>query len=524
VRAFPFEQRTLATVLSAQAADHPDKLLIRELETGVERTISETCERAAGFASRLVEAGVQAGDRVAIISANRIELLETWLGCGWLGAISVPINTASKGTQLAHVLGNSDPKLLVIEEELLERLDQPDIQLPSLERVWVIGEPPDRPSFEPFPGPADPIPNPNLRPGDPLSILYTSGTTGPSKGVICPHAQLYWYGVHTVWHLEVTEEDVLYTVLPMFHMNALNTFWQALLCATPYVFGRRFSASNFWREIGASGATVTYLLGAMIHILLKRDPSPEELAHRLRIALSPGTPAELIDHVKERFGFLSVEGYGSTETSVTHSNRIGGFVPAAMGRPLPGIQAKIVDENDIELPAGVPGELVFRSTEPYSFSTGYWRMPEKTVEAWRNLWFHSGDRVVVDEHGVFRFLDRIKDAIRRRGENISSYEVELELQTHPDVESAAVVPVPSELGEDEVMAFLVLRTGGDADPVGIIRHLEPRLAYFAIPRYLEFVDELPLTENGKIQKFALRERGVGPLTWDREAAGVEVSR
>jgi crotonobetaine/carnitine-CoA ligase len=151
-------------------------------------------------------------------------------------------------------------------------------------------------------------------------------------------------------------------------------------------------------------------------------------------------------------------------------------------------------------------------------------MPEKTVEAWRNLWFHSGDRVVVDDDGVFRFLDRIKDAIRRRGENISSFEVERELQLHPDVETAAVIPVPSELGEDEVMAFLVLRSGAEPDPAGIVRHLEPRLAYFAIPRFIEFVHELPLTENGKVQKFELRARGVGPLTWDREAAGVDLRR
>jgi carnitine-CoA ligase len=528
VREFPFGQQTLASVLEAQTRDLSDTVLIHELQTGLRRTFAETRDHVAGFAGALAAAGVAKGDRVAIISSNRIELLDTWLACGWLGAVAVPINIASKGLQLSHVLANSDPRLLIVEEKLLDRLEAIDGSLPSLDRVWVIGEPRAGESLgapcEPFASPGDPIPAGDVDPGDTLSILYTSGTTGPSKGVMCPHAQLYWYGVNTVRHLDVRSDDVLYTILPMFHMNALNTFWQALLCGTTYTFGRRFSASAFWQEIAASEATVTYLLGAMIHILLKREPSPAEREHRLRVALAPATPADLVEVVRSRFGFLCVEGYGSTETSVTHSNRAGGFVPGAMGRPLPGIEAKVVDENDCDLPARVPGELVLRASEPYAFSTGYWRMPEKTVEAWRNLWFHSGDRVVVDEEGVFRFLDRIKDAIRRRGENISSFEVERELQLHPDVQTAAVIPVPSELGEDEVMAFLVLRTGAEPDPAGIVRHLEPRLAYFAIPRFLEFVETLPLTENGKVQKFELRARGVGPLTWDREGAGIELRR
>lgn len=525
---FPFSERVLPAVLERQAVAFGSKPLVRELSTGVSRTFSETLDQAARFAGMLTRAGVDAGDRVAIICSNRIELIDTCLGCGWLGAIAVPVNTAAKGLQLSHVLANCDPKVLVIEAGLLERLEGVDAELPSLERIWIVGGAADGvwrgARFEPLPEPGEPVEPRAIHPGDTLSVLYTSGTTGPSKGVMCPHAQLYWYGVNTARHLDVTSDDVLYTVLPLFHINALNTFWQALVSGSTYVFGTRFSASGFWGEVQEAGATVTYLLGAMIHILLKREPSPEERAHRLRIALCPALSSDLVEIVRERFGFLCVEGYGSTETSLTHSNRLGGFFPAAMGRPLPEIEAKVVNEDDERVPAGTPGELVLRPTEPFSFSTGYWRMPDKTVAAWRNLWFHTGDRVVVDDDGVYRFLDRIKDAIRRRGENVSSYEVEQALQTHPDVEIAAAVPVPSELGEDEVMAFVVLRASSDPDPVALIRHLEPRLAYFAIPRFLEFVDELPLTENGKVQKHGLRERGVGPATWDRELAGVEIRR
>lgn len=195
-----------------------------------------------------------------------------------------------------------------------------------------------------------------------------------------------------------------------------------------------------------------------------------------------------------------------------------------MGHVMPGYQAKVVDANDDEVPDGTPGELVMRADEPFAFATGYWRMPEQTVESWRNLWFHSGDRAVRAPDGTFRFLDRMKDAIRRRGENISAWEVEQVLEAHPEVTAAAAIPVPSELGEDEVMAVIVTRAGTAVSYEDLIRHCEPRLAYFAVPRYLEIVDELPLTPNGKVQKYVLRERGVTVRTWDREAAGVTIRR
>jgi crotonobetaine/carnitine-CoA ligase len=213
-----------------------------------------------------------------------------------------------------------------------------------------------------------------------------------------------------------------------------------------------------------------------------------------------------------------------TETNAVIGPRDGQQRPGWMGRTMPGFEARVVDEQDVEVPDGTAGELVLRADEPYAFSTGYWRMPEETVAAWRNLWFHSGDRIVRDEDGYFRFLDRLKDAIRRRGENISSWEVEEVLLRHPSVAAAAVVPVPSELGEDEVLAFVVAVPQKAIDPVELVRFCEPLLAYFAIPRFVDVVEELPLTENGKVRKVVLRERGVTESTWDREAAGIELDR
>jgi len=495
-------------LLERQAARYAERPL---LACGGERlTYAGTRDAVARAAGALAAAGIEPGDRVALMCPNGLDLLLTWLACGWLGAIAVPLNTAARGAQLEHALASSAPRLLVVGAGLAHAIDA--VRAPdSLERRWIAGE-----SRMESPAAA-----PHLaRPGDTLSILFTSGTTGPSKGVCCPHAQFFWWGVHTAEHLGVNERDTLFTVLPLFHTNALNTFFQALLTGARLHLGTRFSASRFWDEARAAEATVTYLLGAMVQILRRRPPSELDQAHRVRVALSPATSAEAVADVRARFGVELLDGYGSTETNYVLAAPPGERRPGAMGKVVAGFEARVVDEEDVDLPPGAPGELVLRHSEPFSFATGYDGLPQATVAAWRNLWFHTGDRVVRDEDGWFAFIDRLGDAIRRRGENISSWEVEQALQTHPAVETAAVVPVPSELGEDEVLAFVVARAGATLEPHELILHLEPRLASFAVPRYVELVPELPLTENGKVRKVVLRERGLGEATWDRESAGL----
>ncbi|HSV44800.1 MAG TPA: AMP-binding protein, partial [Ramlibacter sp.] len=271
-------------------------------------------------------------------------------------------------------------------------------------------------------------------------------------------------------------------------------------------------------------ATVVYLLGAMVPILLAQPAGDAERAHRVRVGLGPGVPAAAGEAFQERTGVNLLEGYGSTETNfviaTTADATRGGEAPGTprrgvMGWLQPGFDARVVDEHDVELPVGEAGELVLRADEPFAFATGYFGMPDKTVEAWRNLWFHTGDRVVREADGAFRFIDRIKDAIRRRGENISSWEVEQVLLAHPAVTEAAVYPVRSELAEDEVMAALVARPGAQLDVGELWGFCEGRLPYFAVPRYLEVLAELPRTENGKVQKYRLRERGVTATALDR---------
>jgi crotonobetaine/carnitine-CoA ligase len=355
-----------------------------------------------------------------------------------------------------------------------------------------------------------------VQPGDPLAILYTSGTTGPAKGVICPHAQFHWWGVNSARVLGVDSGDVLCTTLPLFHVNALNTFAQAALTGCRVVFQPRFSASGFWPAMRAAEATVVYLLGAMVPILLAQPPGEGERGHRVRIGLGPGVPAAAGEAFHARTGVRLLEGYGSTETNFAIATALDSPRRGVMGWLRPGFAARVVDEHDVELPAGQAGELLLRADEPFAFASGYFGLPQETVETWRNLWFHTGDRVVRDADGAFRFVDRIKDAIRRRGENISSFEVEQVLLGHAAVASVAVYPVRSELAEDEVMAALVLRDGERVEPAELARFCESRLPYFAIPRYIEIMDDLPRTENGKVQKYKLRERGVTEATWERK--------
>lgn len=519
-------RRVLSELIIEQAAALGDRPFVTA--AAEVRTFASMQDAAARLAGALAATGVRRGDRVGVIAENRLETLDIFAACSWLGAILVPVNTAARGPQLEHVLANAGTRLLAVEPALLSHLDSIERLPDELERIWLLDA--DVPSpwrgvpVEPFPRSGDPVDPVRTWPGESLAILYTSGTTGPSKGACCPQAQFYWWGVNTASMLGVTGKDVLYTCLPLFHTNALNTFVQALVHGARYVLGPRFSASQFWPRLAEAEATVTYLLGAMVSILVKHDPGPHDRAHRVRIALAPATPPDLHEAFLDRFGVRVVDGHGMTETNVVIGPRDGEQRPGLMGRVMPGFLARVVDEEDAEVPDGAPGELVMRANEPFAFSTGYWRMPEQTIAAWRNLWFHSGDRVVRDADGYFRFLDRMKDAIRRRGENISAWEVEQVLQGHSDVAAAAVFPVPSELGEDEVMAAVVPRPGASIDPLELIVYCEPRLAYFAIPRYVEVMDIMPLTENGKVRKYVLRERGVTESTWDLETTGYVLRR
>jgi crotonobetaine/carnitine-CoA ligase len=523
---FKPNERTVPAMLTRQAERFGGKPLVSAKDGTW--SFAQTRDEAARFGAVLQAAGIRSRDRVALICSNRLDFLRVFLGCAWIGAVSVPINTASRGQQLQHILSNSAARLLIVEGAFAANLDHIDMRALPLEAVWTIDA--DAPMqagtlvSTPVPNQSDPCPAADLRPRDMVTILYTSGTTGPSKGVCCPHAQYFWWGTNTAALLGLGGEDVLHSTLPLFHTNALNTFFQAMLMGVPVTFGTRFSASDFYGALARSRATATYVLGAMVPILLSRPRVPEESAHRVRIALAPGVPARFHGEFTERTGIVLIDGWGSTETNFVLGATADKQRPGMMGPVFEGFQARVVDENDNEVPDGTPGELLVRADAPFAFATGYFGATEKTVEAWQNLWFHTGDRVVRDNDGYFRFIDRIKDTIRRRGENISSFEVEQVLLSHPAVAIAAAFPVRSALAEDEVMATVVLHAGQTLAPLDLIKYCEPLLPYFAVPRYLEFIEALPTTESGKVQKYKLTERGITDAAWDREASGYKLKR
>ena len=519
-QSFPPADRTLPAMLRRQAERFAQKPLVTA--GGMTWTYADMDETAARCAGTLRSAGIQPGDRVAIICSNRIEFLEIVLGCAWLGAIAVPINVASRGPQLQHILSNCAARLLVMEAAYAENLALLHPSELAIEAIWLIDATTEVRLGEVasilMPRRGEQIAAAAVRPGDPALILYTSGTTGPSKGVCCPQAQYFWWAVNTASLLQLRADDVLCTSLPLFHTNALNTFYQALLTGSSVCFEKRFSASRFFASLAHHRATVTYLLGAMVPILLSRPHSSEETAHTVRVALAPGVPAQFHEEFRQRTGIRLLDGWGSTETNFVLGTTIEHQKPGLMGPVFEGFQARVVDDQDSDVADETTGELVVRAEDPLTFATGYFHAPEKTAEAWRNRWFHTGDRVVRQSDGYFRFVDRLKDAIRRRGENISSFEVEQVLLSHPAVTNAAAFPVCSPLAEDEVMAAVILHPGQQLTQAELIAFCEPRLPYFAVPRYLEFVRELPTTESGKVQKYKLRERGVTEKTWDREAS------
>ena len=441
-RFFAPGERSLAVMLQAQAAKYGAKPLVQAGERSW--SFAEVPELAARSAGRLQAAGVRPGDRVALICENRPEFIETFLGCRLarrhpgadqhrLARAAAPPHPGEFRRPIAGDRGGASGRARACRPG--DPAAGGDLGHRSAERGHAPAQ-----VAQPMPALGEAIAAAPTRPSDTLAILYTSGTTGPSKGVCCPHAQFFWWGVNTAHLLGVGADDILCTTLPLFHTNALNTFFQALITGATAIFESRFSASAFFTTLAARRATVTYLLGAMVPILLSREAEPAERQHRTRIALAPGVPGHFHAEFTKRTGIAILDGYGSTETNFVIGSPIAECKPGTMGRLFEGFAARVVDAEDNEVPDGTPGELMLRAEAPFAFATGYFGTPEKTVEAWRNLWFHTGDRVVREPDGYYKFVDRLKDAIRRRGENVSSFEVEQVLLSHPEIATAAAYP------------------------------------------------------------------------------------
>lgn len=493
-------------------------------------TFSETLALVQRAAAGLSSLGVARGDAVLVMLPNCGFALQVMFAINYIGAICVPINIAYRGPLLEHVLADSGAALAIVHETLLDqvRAAAPGHlrQVVSSSPMAAAGAPgpaqyPCTVLTSPDPGAAIP-PDPDIKPWDTQFIIYTSGTTGPSKGVLSSYVHSYTSVGPPSWTC-VRAEDRQLVHLPLFHIGGAFVSSAALCRGSSIALSKGFRTGAFWDVVRATQATSVFLLGVMATFLLKEPPRPDDRQHPLRMAfivpLGSSGPA-----FAERFGIEVYTLFNMTEISTPLLSQPNPAKAGICGRQRPGVQLRLVDEHDCEVPAGSVGELVVRTDLPWTMSHGYHKQPEATARAWRNGWFHTGDNFCMDADGDYYFKDRQKDAIRRRGENISSYEIELVLHGHPGVREAAAIPVPSEHGEDEVMIVLAPVDGAELVAAEVYGYLRPRLAHFMLPRYLRIVDELPKTPTAKVQKHVLREQGITPDTLDLQQAGFSAKR
>ncbi len=523
----PRERCVVRYLIDRWAAEQGDQVYVI-FDAAQQWTYRELRDKVVSVAAGLQKQGVRQGDFVLCWQPNTPDMLLTYYALNYLGAIYVPINTAYRGGLLEHVIENSGARLAVVHCDLVPRLR--DARLAKLEKLVVTGPgdfagaPLPAVHFSTLSGSAAellPLARP-IEPWDTQSIIYTSGTTGPSKGVLSSYLHMYTNPGPEAWHF-IDGSDRFLVNMPMFHIGGMGLPFAMLVRGGSIVLPERFSTDTFWPLARETQTTAVFLLGVMATFLLKVPPGPEDRSHKVRkcfiVPLNDGA-----QEFHERFGCDVYTIFNMTEISSPIVSEPNPKVRGTCGKVRPGVEVRLVDENDCEVPVGTVGEMIVRTDRPWAMNSGYNRNPEATARAWRNGWFHTGDAFRMDSDGNFFFVDRIKDAIRRRGENISSFEVEAEIVRFPAVREAAALAVPSELGEDEVMAVVAPAPGHEVDPAQLIEFLRDRLAYFMIPRYVRVLPELPKTPSSKVLKTQLRTEGVTTDTWDREKAGIVVRR
>ena len=503
---------TLGDLLRQGAERHPDRPLAT-FEGGTTWTWSEALGLAQGAAQILQDQGVGRGDRVALFMENSAELLQVWWGASLIGAVIAPMNPAYKGQILEHACRRADARTVVTTPDRLDLLET--LGVPATPAKQFAGVTAERLEV------ADPP-----RPWDPHALIFTSGTTGHSKASISTFAHLVAVASWLIPGAGLTERDTYLVDLPLFHLSALSPLLSFMAVGGRIAVRRQPAMSNYWataKELGVTGALV---VGTMAQYLMSQPESDSDRDHDLRFVLASPLPADP-DAFVRRFGLQGlVTAYGSTEANIVVNQPLDVPVrPGSCGKLRPEFEVRLVDEHDFPVAPGEVGEAIVRCPVPWLMSQGYQGDPDATVTAWRNGWFHTGDALRCDEDGYYFFHDRFKDALRRRGENISSFEVEREVLAFPGVAEVACVAEPSPLGgDDEVKVFLVCEPEAEVDLETLVEFLVDRMPYFMVPRYYERIESLPRTPTARVQKHLLRAKGNSEATWDREAAGLFVTR
>lgn len=510
---------SLAAELGRAAAAAPDRPFLRMMHG--EWSYRQIDEASGRVAAGLYRMGVRQRQTVSLMLPNCVEFVIVWFALAKLGAVTAPVNTAFRGPALVDALNLVESRLLIAHASLREQWAEARPHLATIETVITVGgsratggdlryealqsaDDADRPAA-------------TVAFNDLCLLLYTSGTTGASKAAMISHRFVLAQAAGVIEGLGLRDDDVLYCPYPLFHLDAaVMTIAPALLLRGVAAIGERFSVSRYWDEMRALKATVFDFMGATLTMLWKQPASDRDRDHCARLGWGVPMP-EWAPQFEHRFGCRLVELYGSTEagaiiyTPLDEPRRLG-----SCGKPLDRWTVRLLDEDGFEVPVGMPGELVVRPNEPSLIMDGYYRMPDATLAAFRNLWFHTGDILRQDADGFLYFVGRRKDMVRRRGENISAAEVELGIEMHADVVECAVIGVPSDMTEEDVMACVVVRPGASLAPAALAEHCAARMARFMVPRYIRLMDALPKTPTDKVEKFRLQAEGVTPDTWDRE--------
>lgn len=502
-------------VLRRRARERPEDPYLEDADGEGRLTYGQTWIAIRRWAGAYATAGVRVGDTVAVMAPLSPDAVCSWLGLAFIGAVEVPVNPALKGTLLHHVLTDSQASVLLVAPECLTAVLDIVDTLPHLRLIVTAAADVGGASatnvvdLEAFldAGAATVVEHPQ-RARDTACVLYTSGTTGPPKGAQVTWGQLYATAIGLPVFDELTSADAYYSPFPGFHIGGKHPVYVMALAGGRLVLKERFRTQDFWTDVNRHGCTVTFLLSAMSQFLLDLPPDDAERRSPLRLAMMVPMPPEPAA-VERRFGLRISTIFNMTEVSVPIRSLPGQpHHSGSCGYLRPGYAARIVDADDCEVPDGGVGELVLRSDLPWVHASGYWNAPEKTLESWRNLWFHTGDAFRRDADGAFHFVDRMKDVIRRRGENISSYDIESACLEVAEIQACAAVGVPSEYGEEEVLLVAVPTELGAIDAGRLAAELGRRLPPFMVPAFIELVTELPMTPTQKIRKAELRRRGV----------------
>lgn len=524
------EDLVLAKILEKRAAEVPEGLFFSWEDDRF--TLGEFNRSVNAMARNLQKQGIVAGQGVAIIMETSVEYMRLWFALAKIGAIEIPINNAYRGDLLGHVLRTSGATVAVIDGQYVDVLAELADQLPNLQMVfvhegrWRGGDALAGCDFAELTAPND---HSNLDQTPHFSevggIIFTSGTTGPSKGVLLPH---YYLAAYAYMYKEINglgNDDVVLNFLPFFHIGAKFLTIAALLSGGSMHLQKRLSIGTFWDTVRQFGVTNFIGVGGICNMLLSRPPSPTDRDTSIRTIYAVPDPADIHREVEERFNCKLTTVFGSTECGLPlFRSTEDDYQPESCGRVSPYYDVQIIDKDDQPLGVGKVGEIVVRPKLPFLTGSGYVNMPDKTVESWRNLWLHTGDNGYYDANGWFYFVDRATDSIRRRGENISSYEVEQMVAKHPDIAEVAAMAAPSEIGEEEVWVQIIPREGQSLVHEDILRHCVKIMPYFMVPRFIEIVEEFPRTPTAKIEKFKLRKAGPGKNAWDSTANGFKVTR